>query len=94
VVRTIPLADKVAEDIPLFIQIGSFGQEYNALNLLRDLQDLNEQAASISELVTDNGLFYRVRVGPLYDIEEANAVIRRLKSKGYTTARIVVQECF
>lgn len=92
VVRTIPLADRVAEDIPLFIQIGSFGQEYNALNLLRDLQDLNEQSASISELATDNGLFYRVRVGPLYDIEEANAVIRRLKGKGYTTARIVVQD--
>ena len=92
VVRTIPLADKVAEDIPLFIQVGSFGQEFNALNLLRDLQDLDEQAVSISELATSNGLFYRVRVGPLYDIDEANAVIRRLKGKGFTTARIVVQE--
>ena len=92
VVRTIPLADKVAEDIPLFIQVGSFGQEFNALNLLRDLQDLNEQAASISKLSTNNGLFYRVRVGPLYDIDEANAVIQRLKDKGFTTARIVVQE--
>jgi rare lipoprotein A len=92
VVRTIPLADKVAEDIPLFIQVGSFGQEFNALNLLRDLQDLNERAVSISELATNNGLFYRVRVGPLYDIDEANAVIRRLKGKGFTTARIVVQE--
>ena len=92
VVRTIPLADKAAEDIPLFIQVGSFGQEFNALNLLRDLQDLNEQAVSISELTTNNGLFYRVRVGPLYDIDEANAVIRRLKGKGFTTARIVVQD--
>lgn len=92
VVRTIPLADKMAEDIPLFIQVGSFGQEFNALNLLRDLQDLNEQAASISELSTNNGLFYRVRVGPLYDIDEANAVIQRLKGKGFTTAHIVVQE--
>jgi rare lipoprotein A len=92
VVRTIPLTDKVAEDIPLFIQVGSFGQEFNAINLLRDLENLNEQAASISELTTDSGLFYRVRVGPLYDIDEANAVIRRLKGKGFTTARIVVHE--
>jgi len=92
VVRTIPLTDKVVEDIPLFIQVGSFGQEFNAINLLQDLQDLDESAASISELETNNGLFYRVRVGPLYDIDEANAVIRRLKVKGFTTARIVVQE--
>jgi rare lipoprotein A len=92
VVRTIPLADKAAEEVPLFIQVGSFGEEFNAINLLRDLLDLNEQAASISELETNSGLFYRVRVGPLYDIDEANAVIRRLKGKGFTTARIVVQE--
>jgi rare lipoprotein A len=92
VVRTIPLADRAVEEVPLFIQVGSFGEEFNAINLLRDLLDLNEQAASISELATNNGLFYRVRVGPLYDIDEANAVIRRLKGKGFTTARIVVQE--
>ena len=92
VIRTIPLADRVTEDIPLFIQVGSFGQELNALNLLRNLQNLNERAVSISEMTTDNGLFYRVRVGPLYDIDEANAVIRRLKGKGFITARIVVQE--
>ena len=59
---------------------------------MRDLQDLDERAVSISELATNNGLFYRVRVGPLFDIDEANAVIRRLKIKGFTTARIVVQE--
>ncbi len=92
VVRTIPLSEKTAEDIPLFIQVGSFGEEHNAKNLMRDLRDLNERAVSISELTTGSGLFYRVRVGPLFDIDEANAIIRRLKAKGFTTARIVVQE--
>jgi hypothetical protein len=33
-----------------------------------------------------------VRVGPLYDIDEANAIIRRLKGKGFSTARIVVNK--
>ena len=92
VVRTIPLVDKSKEETPLFIQVGSFGEEFNAINMLRDLQDSNERAASISELATNDGLFYRVRVGPLYDIDEANAVIRRLKSKGFSTARIVVKK--
>jgi rare lipoprotein A len=92
VVRTIPLADNSKEEIPLFIQVGSFGEEYNAINLLRDLHESNEQAASISELATNSGLFYRVRVGPLYDIDEANSVIRRLKNKGFSTAHIVVKK--
>ncbi len=92
VVRTIPLGDNAAVDVPLYIQMGSFGSELNAQNLVRDLLDANEKAASVSQLQTENGLFYRVRVGPLLDIDEANAVVRRLNSKGFTTARIVVQE--
>ncbi|MDH5355429.1 MAG: septal ring lytic transglycosylase RlpA family protein [Gammaproteobacteria bacterium] len=91
VIRTIPLTENAA-DVPLFIQMGSFGNVINAHNLLRELHDANEKAAKVSQLQTDNGLFYRVRVGPLFDIEEANAVILRLNNKGFSASRIVVQE--
>ena len=92
VVRSIPLPDETVEGVPLFIQIGSFGVELNAMNLVRELEGANEQAVLVSELETSSGLFFRVRLGPLYDIEEANAIIRRLKGKGFMTARIIVQE--
>ena len=92
VVRPIPLAENVAEDVPLFVQLGSFGSELNAQNLVRDLHDLNESSATVSKLNTDQGVFYRVRIGPLYDIDEANSVIRRVKNKGYSKARVVVLE--
>ncbi len=92
VVRPIPLTDNKAADIPLFIQIGSFGSELNAQNMIRELKAANEQAVSVSQLETATGLFYRVRVGPLYGVDEANAVVLRLNKKGFLTARIVVQE--
>lgn len=92
VIRTIPLKENVAADVPLFIQMGSFGSVINAQNLLRELHDANEKAARMSQLQTTSGLFYRVRVGPLFDIEEANAVILRLNNKGFSASRIVVQE--
>jgi len=92
VVRPIPLPDENAEGVPLFVQVGSFGVEFNAMNLVRELQKANEQEVLISELETSSGLFFRVRLGPLYDIDEANAVIRRLKGKGFVTARIVVKD--
>ncbi len=92
VVRSIPLTDQVAADIPLFIQMGSFGSEVNAQKMSRQLRALNENSVSVSQLQTSNGLFYRVRVGPLYDIDEANAVLRRLNKKGFSSARIVVDE--
>jgi len=91
-VRTIPLTDQLEQDIPLFVQMGSFSSHVNASNLVQDLVGANETSARISSLQTNDGLFYRVRVGPLFDIEEANAVVRRLKGKGFQTARIVVQD--
>jgi cell division septation protein DedD len=59
---------------------------------MRELQDANERAVLISELKTSSGMFFRVRLGPLYDIDEANAIIRRLKGKGFVTTRIVVRD--
>ncbi len=92
IVRTIPLSKDLQPDIPLFIQMGSFSSHVNASNLVKNLLDANESTAQISRLQTDSGLYYRVRVGPLHDIDEANAIVRRLKSKGFQTARIVVQD--
>jgi rare lipoprotein A len=92
VVRAIPLSQDLQADIPLFIQMGSFSSHVNASNLVKNLLDANESTAQISHLQTDSGLYYRVRVGPLYDIDEANAIVRRLKGKGFQTARIVVQD--
>jgi rare lipoprotein A len=92
VVRSIPLSKDLQPDIPLFVQMGSFSSHVNASNLVRNLLEANESTAAISRLQTDNGLYYRVRVGPLFDIDEANAIVRRLKSKGFQTARIVVQD--
>jgi rare lipoprotein A len=92
VVRTIPLAKEFEQDVPLFVQMGSFSSHDNATNLVQNLVEANESTAQISSLQTDNGIFYRVRVGPLFDIDEANAIVRRLKGKGFQTARIVVQE--
>ncbi len=92
VVRTIALIDLAEPDIPLFIQMGSFASRLNANNLVQELIDANETSVRIFSLNTDTGHYFRVRVGPLYDIEEANAVLKRLKSKGFLSARIVVQD--
>lgn len=92
VVRAIPLDQELAPDVPLFIQMGSFSSQVNAENLVMDLLAVNEHDAQISHLQTDSGSYYRVRVGPLYNVEEANAAAQRLRNKGFRTTRIVVQD--
>lgn len=92
VVRSIPLAVDLDPEVALFIQMGSFSSHLNASNLVQSLIDANEESARITRLQTDDGLYYRVRVGPLYDVDEANAILLRLRDKGFQTARIVVQD--
>jgi rare lipoprotein A len=91
-VRSIPLQSNLDDDLPLFIQMGSFASQMNASNLVKNLLDANEKAAKISELQTEAGLMYRVRVGPLFDIDEANAILSRLRDKGFPAAHIVVAD--
>ena len=90
VVRAVPLADPLEKDIPLFVQMGSFSSHLNANNLVQSLIAANESAVRISRLDTDRGPFYRVQVGPLYDMDEANAILQRLRDKGFDVGRIVV----
>ena len=92
VARSIPLDTGVKEEVPLYIQVGSFASQVNANTLVANLRAANENAVNISQLQTDNGLFYRVRVGPMFDIDEANAVLARLRGKGYEGGRIVVDD--
>jgi rare lipoprotein A len=92
VVRGIPLPTIAQKEVPLYIQMGSFSSHMNANNLVQSLLAAKESSASISRLETDDGPFFRVRVGPLYDIDEANVIVKRLKDKGFQTARIVVQD--
>ncbi len=93
-VRAIPLQTATLEDSAgeIFLQLGSFGSEVNAINMRNQLKAQNEQAILISSIDTGSGTFYRVRLGPLLDVTEAESVQKRLLRKGYQNVRIVVGE--
>lgn len=88
-VRVIPLVE--SHDVgDVFVQLGSFGEEANAQKLLTDLKQSKEKPLVISSIETSKGKFYRVRLGPLLDVSEAESVQKRLKQKGYKHARVVI----
>lgn len=91
-VRVVPLKQPNLEPADVFVQLGSFGSETNAQNLLNELQAKNEKPIVISRFYTGKGVFYRVRLGPLLDVNEADSVQKRLLKKGYSQARVVVGE--
>ena len=71
----------------LFVQAGSFGVKDNAERLSRDLSKI---APTLIDPVVVNGkTLYRVKLGPLADLAEADAVLSRVAQAGTAGARVI-----
>lgn len=91
-VRAIPLQANTRPGGDIFLQLGSFGSQLNAQSLHNELTANKESAVVIRQAKTDKGDFYRVWIGPLLDVSEAELVQKRLSEKGYPGARIVIED--
>ena len=72
----------------LFIQAGAFSEQSNALNLAQRLTTYG--SPSISQTNVNGQPFWRVRLGPLRDVTEADAVLMALIVDGFRQSRLVV----
>lgn len=79
---------KTIEPTELFVQAGAFSFLENAERLRKKLAALAE--ASITPAQVDGHDLYRVRIGPLASVEQADQTLEVLIDSGHIDARIVV----
>jgi rare lipoprotein A len=72
----------------LFVQAGAFTVPENAQKLQASLTRLG--SASISTIIINGTKFYRVRLGPVANIPQADVLLSKVKRAGVTNARTVV----
>jgi rare lipoprotein A len=72
----------------IYIQAGAFADPENARRLKAELVRFG--AASTAQTKIDDRLIYRVRVGPLATVDDADALRDRLVAAGYSDARLVI----
>jgi rare lipoprotein A len=72
----------------LYVQAGAFTQRANADRLQARLASVGPTQVSVFQ--QGNQVFYRVRVGPLRSVEEADAALGRVVQFGQSDARVVV----
>jgi rare lipoprotein A len=73
----------------IFVQAGAFGSEENAIRLSQKLSSI---ANTKIEPVAYNGrTLYKVRLGPLQNVRDADSVLNRVLASGHSNAIIVVQ---
>jgi rare lipoprotein A len=73
----------------LFIQAGAFTYRANATRLARRLLTLGP--TQVTSVVIDGTEFFRVRIGPLAGVDEADLILEDVYRMGFREARIVVE---
>lgn len=86
------MPDDVVQKMPvaptgLFVQAGIFGVRENAERLKQSLSSI--APTHIEEMNVNGRQMYRVKLGPLADLAEADAVLSRVASAGGSGARVV-----
>lgn len=72
-----------------YIQVGSFSSPANAENLKYTLEPLGSNLVNVTQAVVSGDTLYRVRIGPLNDIDQADSIVSDLSKYGVYEHRIV-----
>jgi rare lipoprotein A len=73
----------------IFVQAGAFASADNALRLQGQLRPLGQ--TTVNAAIVQGQNFYRVRIGPLASVAEADRVLERVIGAGNAQARVVVE---
>jgi rare lipoprotein A len=73
----------------IFIQAGAFLQQGNATNLTRKLSPLGQTRVTMVQVGAQT--FYRVRLGPIQRVEDADQLLQKVIETGQPDARIIVE---
>jgi rare lipoprotein A len=73
----------------IYIQAGAFANHENALRVRDAIAEL--APATITPVSATGQRLFRVRLGPLASVDDADAALERVVKRGYAGARIVVE---
>ncbi len=79
-----------AKPTTMFIQAGAFAYYHNANRVRATLAALGR--VKVSSVLIDGKDLFRVRIGPLDTVDEADEILARIIRTGYSDARIVIDQ--
>jgi len=81
-----PVAKQLLEEKQYFaVQVGSFLNKKGAFNLIHDLKGSGQYAYVVETVASDGQKYYRVRVGQMSSLKDAEDLKKRLDKLGYPT---------
>ena len=79
----------IPEGAQLYLQLGAFGDKKNANMLERKLQSRYQELSISTSYNSERGV-YRVRIGPLQSVADADRLAQNLNQDGYSHSHVVI----
>ena len=73
----------------IFVQVGAFGEANNARRRYHQLRDRGIGPAFVHEDKSGSGTLYRVRIGPIANVNEYDSIVRQLQRMGINDTHLV-----
>lgn len=74
----------------MYLQVGAFSSQYNAQKLHHKLHNAAFERAKISTNHVAGNTVYRVQIGPLSSVEEADQLVDQLATLGINEAHVII----
>ena len=81
---------KVSAINSMYIQAGAFSSRYNAEQLQQNLHELFPKRA-VTLAFAESDSLYRVRIGPIPSVEEADQIAQTISDNGYPSPHVILE---
>lgn len=73
----------------IFLQVGAFGEPENARRRFNQLRDVGIDKAFVHEDTSTSPALYRVRIGPIGDVNHYDSIVEQLQNVGISETHLV-----
>ena len=88
---SLPTAEELENDIGIFVQLGAFRSQENAQKLRNTFTAYNVGQVSVKQQVHENASIYKVWIGPLDSVEQADNTVKKITQLGHKEYKLVFQ---
>lgn len=89
--QTQAATDRRGESEEIYVQVGAFGDENNARRRFSLLREHGIRDAFVYEEAGSSPTLYRVRIGPIANVDQYDVVVARLERIGITETHLVTE---
>jgi rare lipoprotein A len=88
---SLPSAEELENNVGIFVQLGAFRSQANALKLRNTFAAHQVGLVSIKQEVFKNESIYKVRIGPLKTVDQADKTVEKITQLGHQEYKLVFQ---